>query len=141
MEPRISPEDSVMPPEEAVSQMGTGDVRLSRSTAALLAVGFLVGGFFVGRLSIAEPVSDKVNEATLEAVNEPPLDALGEEDSLTMEEAVPTLPPSNYPVDPEIQRGQQQAVELNEMICKQTGQNCEAAATARRHYEEKYGPM
>ena len=41
--------------------------------------------------------------------------------------------------DPELEMGSRQAIELNEMICTQTGQNCEAAKMARRHHVERYG--
>lgn len=45
------------------------------------------------------------------------------------------------PVDRELQSGERHAVELNEMICAQTGQNCEFAKMARRQYEERYGDL
>ena len=41
--------------------------------------------------------------------------------------------------DPELEMGSRQAVELNDMICSQTGQNCNAAKMARRHHVERYG--
>ena len=41
--------------------------------------------------------------------------------------------------DPGLEMGSRQAVELNEMICTQTGQNCAAAKMARRHHVERYG--
>ena len=43
--------------------------------------------------------------------------------------------------DPEMQQGLRDVVELNDMICKQTGQNCEVATMTRRKYEKTYGPM
>jgi len=67
--------------------------------------------------------------------------ALEQDFEESMDDLYLSTPPPNYRPDPELQRGQRQAVELNEMICKQTGQNCEAAAMARRYYEENYGPM
>lgn len=46
---------------------------------------------------------------------------------------------SNALADPELQMGSRQTIELNDMICAQTGQNCEAARMARRHHIERYG--
>jgi hypothetical protein len=48
-------------------------------------------------------------------------------------------PPSSFRPDPQMQMGERHAIELNEMICRQTGQNCELAQMARRQYNEKYG--
>lgn len=48
-------------------------------------------------------------------------------------------PSRGYRPDPEMQMSERHIIELNEMICKQTGQNCELARMARRQYEEKYG--
>lgn len=45
------------------------------------------------------------------------------------------------PIDPELQMGERHAVELNEMLCAETGQNCEFAKMARRQYEERYGGL
>lgn len=41
--------------------------------------------------------------------------------------------------DPELQRGRQHAIELNELICRETGQNCEATRLAQRQYQQIYG--
>lgn len=43
------------------------------------------------------------------------------------------------PADRELELGSRQAVELNEMICRETGQNCEVAKMARRQHLERYG--
>ncbi|MHA4837199.1 hypothetical protein [Sphingopyxis sp. MSC1_008] len=47
-------------------------------------------------------------------------------------------PPPAARMDPELEMGSRQAVELNEMICKQTGQNCELAEMARKQHMERY---
>ncbi|MBD3746917.1 MAG: hypothetical protein IE932_11970 [Sphingopyxis terrae] len=133
-------------------------MNISKPHAALLAAFLLVFGIFIGRLSVAIPVDDRANglanrenmaaeaDAALSddemiAETERSLGELEAEYNAAMEDLYSSNPPSDYRPDSEIQRGQRQAVELNEMICKQTGQNCEAAAMARRHYEENYGPM
>lgn len=41
--------------------------------------------------------------------------------------------------DTELEMASRQAVELNEMICSQTEQNCEFAKMARRQHIERYG--
>lgn len=41
----------------------------------------------------------------------------------------------------ELEAGSRHAVELNEMICRETGQNCEFAKMARRQHIERYGPF
>lgn len=46
---------------------------------------------------------------------------------------------SYAPADPELEMGSRHAVELNEMICRETGQNCDVAKMARRHHIERYG--
>ena len=48
---------------------------------------------------------------------------------------------SNDVSDPDIQMGERHAIELNELICKEYGQNCELAKLARRQYQEKYDPQ
>ncbi len=47
--------------------------------------------------------------------------------------------PSRRVIDPEIQRGQRQTVELMELSCNESGYNCEYARVMRRQYEETYG--
>lgn len=130
----------------------------TKSMATLMAVFLLALGIFVGRLSVATPFNEPSSElegselidaeASGMSVSDGEIadakrslnDPVAEYDAAT-DYLYSSAPPSDYRPDPELQRGQRQAVELNEMICKQAGQNCEAAAMARRHYEETYGPM
>lgn len=44
-----------------------------------------------------------------------------------------------YLGESDLEMGSRQAVELNEMICRETGQNCELAKMARRQHIERYG--
>lgn len=43
---------------------------------------------------------------------------------------------NNYKPDPEIINGMKQGVEINEMLCKTQGINCEAAKLFRKQYED-----
>ena len=133
-------------------------LKFTKPVAALLATVFLVFGIFIGRLTVATPANEPSDELQVSklidaeasgmsvgdgeiAEAERSLNDLEAEYDAAMDDLYSSASPSGYMPDPELQRGQRQAVELNEMICKQTGQNCEAAALARRHYEETYGPM
>lgn len=42
-------------------------------------------------------------------------------------------------VDTEIDQGLRHSIEINEMLCKQTGQNCAEAKLFRRQYNESHG--
>lgn len=48
-------------------------------------------------------------------------------------------PSRSYRPDPEMEMAGRHVIELNEMICKEAGQNCEIAKMARRQHEERYG--
>lgn len=50
--------------------------------------------------------------------------------------AVGFEPPTSYQPDPEIVRGIRHSAELNEMLCKTQGINCDAAKLFRKQYEE-----
>lgn len=130
-------------------------MNIKNSHAAVAAIAFLAFGVVAGRTVFAEDDASKAVAASLQAATD--TEEAGADDAIAdAEESLEQLereydaamddlnygPDPSYSVsDPELQMGQRQAVELNEMICAQTGQNCEAAAMARRHYEEKYGPM
>jgi hypothetical protein len=119
--------------------------------AVALSISFGTGAIWAGGAGRDEPtvppVTNSVDEAAVAAdLDERALaaaeadlnDAQGEYDRAMADLYSPT--PSRTAVrDPEMQMGERHAIELNEQICKQTGQNCELARMARRQYEERYG--
>jgi len=76
---------------------------------------------------LRESATNSMREAAERPLN-------GDDDALNAPRA-----PSVAPLNRELEMADRHAVELNEMICRETGQNCEFAKMERRQHVERYG--
>lgn len=122
--------------------MTLSKIQIAFFALLILAAGFGMGLGVASTSSTASNADDETDfAADIVAEHERDVDRLEQEFDAAMSDLNSGTPPPTYRTDPQIQMGQRHAVELNEQICRQTGQNCEFAAMARRQYEERYGPM
>ncbi len=134
--------------------MSEGEVDRKWSLGLVVALTTVVAfpaGVFAGRIAPAELASTTTSAVEAKAAKAdattPVDDAVAAAEARVKalegnyDEAMSDLysPEPIAPVDREAQMAERQAIEVNEMICQETGQNCELARMARRHYNERYG--
>lgn len=124
----------------------SADARRSRMMIGLgialaLVTAFGAGAMWNGNGSLEVKVEPSVKDPADDAVAAAEIGVIEAQRDFdrAMADLDSTYPSYTSRRDPEMQRGERHAIELNETICKEYGQNCELAKMARRQYEEKYG--